>query len=363
MNTPSSSASKSTSSCRPIPKSSAAARPASIPRTPTSRPARLSGIARRTSGNEPPRVRAGDEDRPRPQLQHCRFTKWDRKQYYYPDLPKGYQISQYDLRSVTTAGWKSISIRRPAKSGGGHCARPPRGGRRQEHARRVRRGTDSQVDLNRAGTPLLEIVSQPDLRSAREAALYLDELRLLLCISASPIATCRRGAFAATPTSTCMCIPNPEKDSHTHRRNQEPQQLPQRRTRHRARGQAAVGRLPETGRAMETLQDHARLGCGTRFHLSTPQQGRGGRLPLFPRSGPRPRDGDGRRGRSCSRFHRRNPQGSPFPLCDDMGPFRLRLPRDRRPGAGVCRLLRAVAVGCGDGKQAANWATQDILRK
>jgi aspartyl-tRNA(Asn)/glutamyl-tRNA(Gln) amidotransferase subunit B len=117
-------------------------------------------------------------------------TKWDRKNYYYPDLPKNYQISQYDL-PFSTGGYLEIEIPSPPT--------PLPQGARGESTKRIGlirvhleedagkmmhdesgRGRDSKVDLNRAGTPLLEIVSQPDMRSPEEAKAYLEELRLLL---------------------------------------------------------------------------------------------------------------------------------------------------------------------------------------
>ncbi len=69
--------------------------------------------------------------------QIARFTKWDRKNYYYPDLPKGYQISQFDL-PLSHDGWLEIGDpkERFAAQAGRHHPRPPRRGRRQEHARR-----------------------------------------------------------------------------------------------------------------------------------------------------------------------------------------------------------------------------------
>jgi aspartyl-tRNA(Asn)/glutamyl-tRNA(Gln) amidotransferase subunit B len=109
----------------------------------------------------------------------ARFTKWDRKQYYYPDLPKGYQISQYDL-PFSHDGWleafgdedmpRRIRIRRA------HLEEDAGKNLHDETGR----GADSRVDLNRTGTPLLEIVSEPDIRSAAEAKSYLEELHLLL---------------------------------------------------------------------------------------------------------------------------------------------------------------------------------------
>jgi aspartyl-tRNA(Asn)/glutamyl-tRNA(Gln) amidotransferase subunit B len=109
------------------------------------------------------------------------LTKWDRKQYYYPDLPKGYQISQYDL-PFSSEGWLEISTDAPS-------AQQRRIGIIRAHLEEdagknfhdeTGGGGDSLVDLNRAGTPLLEIVTKPDIRSAAEAHAFLDELKLLL---------------------------------------------------------------------------------------------------------------------------------------------------------------------------------------
>ncbi|MEX0586870.1 MAG: Asp-tRNA(Asn)/Glu-tRNA(Gln) amidotransferase subunit GatB [Pirellulales bacterium] len=110
-----------------------------------------------------------------------RSTKWDRKQYYYPDLPKGYQISQYDL-PMSQDGYLEI---RDAKG----AFEPKRVGIIRAHLEEdagksmhdeAAGKADSRIDLNRAGTPLLEIVTQPDLRSAAEAKAFLNELKLLL---------------------------------------------------------------------------------------------------------------------------------------------------------------------------------------
>jgi aspartyl-tRNA(Asn)/glutamyl-tRNA(Gln) amidotransferase subunit B len=109
------------------------------------------------------------------------FTKWDRKQYYYPDLPKGYQISQYDL-PFSHDGWLAISdpkSRFEPKRVGIIRAHLEEDAGKSLHDEQA--GTaDSRIDLNRAGTPLLEIVTQPDMRSAAEAKAYLTELKLLL---------------------------------------------------------------------------------------------------------------------------------------------------------------------------------------
>ncbi len=107
------------------------------------------------------------------------FTKWDRKNYFYPDLPKGYQISQFDL-PICGEGYITID----KSDGESKHIRLVRAHLEEDagkslHDESARRGS-SRIDLNRTGTPLLEIVSQPDMRSAEEARLYLTELKMLL---------------------------------------------------------------------------------------------------------------------------------------------------------------------------------------
>jgi len=109
------------------------------------------------------------------------FTKWDRKNYFYPDLPKGYQTSQFDL-PMSEEGYLDIKstkdefeprrvriIRAHLEEDAGKSIHDEAAGK-----------ADSRIDLNRTGTPLLEIVSYPDMRSAAEAKAYMQELRLLL---------------------------------------------------------------------------------------------------------------------------------------------------------------------------------------
>ncbi len=103
------------------------------------------------------------------------FSKFDRKNYFYPDLPKAYQISQYD-RPLNSSGWLEI---------------PAGEGKRRIGITRAHLEEDagklvhfeegwSGVDYNRAGIPLLEIVSEPDLRAPREAGEYLKALRAVM---------------------------------------------------------------------------------------------------------------------------------------------------------------------------------------
>lgn len=103
--------------------------------------------------------------------------KFDRKQYFYPDLPKGYQISQYD-EPICVGGYLDIKGKRIGIT---------RAHLEEDAGKLVHAGADglagsnySLVDLNRAGTPLLEIVSEPDMRSSDEAKAYVEELRNIL---------------------------------------------------------------------------------------------------------------------------------------------------------------------------------------
>ena len=106
------------------------------------------------------------------------FTKWDRKNYYYPDLPKNYQISQYDL-PFSQGGTLTIPVRKDG--GGGSTVRLTRV-HLEEDTGKLTHGTAgfSEVDLNRAGIPLMEIVTEPDIRTVADAKGCLEELRLTL---------------------------------------------------------------------------------------------------------------------------------------------------------------------------------------
>jgi aspartyl-tRNA(Asn)/glutamyl-tRNA(Gln) amidotransferase subunit B len=106
-------------------------------------------------------------------------SRWDRKNYFYPDLPKGYQISQFDLPLAsngrldveTATGPVSVRIRR---------AHLEEDTARLVHAERPDGHRVSLLDFNRSGAPLMEIVTEPDLHSAEAARRYAEELQLLL---------------------------------------------------------------------------------------------------------------------------------------------------------------------------------------
>ena len=104
------------------------------------------------------------------------FTKWDRKSYYYPDLPKNYQISQYDL-PLSTNGYIEI----PFGSGRTKKIGIIRAHLEEDAGKNLHTAGDfSQVDLNRTGTPLLEIVTEPDMNSGAEVRALAAELQRMV---------------------------------------------------------------------------------------------------------------------------------------------------------------------------------------
>ena len=106
----------------------------------------------------------------------ARFTKWDRKSYYYPDLPKNYQISQYDL-PLGANGFIEI----PLEAGQTKRIRILRVHLEEDAGKNLHAtGNFSQVDLNRAGTPLLEIVTEPDMNDPAEVRALAVELQRIV---------------------------------------------------------------------------------------------------------------------------------------------------------------------------------------
>jgi aspartyl-tRNA(Asn)/glutamyl-tRNA(Gln) amidotransferase subunit B len=142
------------------------------------------------------------------------FTKWDRKGYYYPDLPKNYQISQYDL-PLGTGGFIEI----PGKTG-----TVPRRQELSRFSKKIRvirvhleedagknlhsAGNFSQIDLNRAGTPLLEIVTEPDMNSAAEVRTLAVELQRMVRFLGVSVADMQKGHIRFEPNINLVITKN-----------------------------------------------------------------------------------------------------------------------------------------------------------
>ena len=118
-------------------------------------------------------------------------TRWDRKNYFYPDLPKGYQISQYEI-PLAAAGRLVVDT-----SDGPFEIRIRRAHLEEDTAKLVHSEVGSRrvslVDFNRSGAPLMEIVTEPDLRTAEQARRYAEELQLLLRAIGASDADMERG--------------------------------------------------------------------------------------------------------------------------------------------------------------------------
>jgi aspartyl-tRNA(Asn)/glutamyl-tRNA(Gln) amidotransferase subunit B len=113
---------------------------------------------------------------------HCRvnpFSRFARKNYFYPDLPKGYQISQYD-QPLAEHGWLEVSVDGQRKRIGVTRVHLEDDAGKSVHDGFKDSDRYTYVDLNRSGTPLIEIVSEPDLRSSDEAYEYLSELKQVM---------------------------------------------------------------------------------------------------------------------------------------------------------------------------------------
>src|SRR3990172_6582030 len=253
-----------------------------------------------------------------------------RKNYFYPDLPKGFQISQYEapLASGGVVAVPSGTLGAVPFEGRERTVRIRRVHLEEDTGKLVHRGQDSLVDFNRAGVPLLEIVSEPDLTSVEQAKAFATELRSLLRTLGVTSGDMEKGAIRfeanisrdrqrARPDfgragqglrhRAALPAPHPRRHQRRHGegrhslrgqhlrpalqrhdarhsdRDQEPELVPGDGAggdvRDRAPGAAARRRAG--GRA-----GNARLGRSPPRDAVAAGQGRRPRLPLFPRAGP-----------------------------------------------------------------------------
>ena len=142
-------------------------------------------------------------------------TKFDRKNYFYPDLPKGYQISQYDLplsrNGRLQVGERMVRIRRA------HLEEDT--GSLKHAGDALHSAHESLVDLNRAGVPLMEIVTEPDLRSADEARDYAVALRGLLRWIGVSEADMEKGQLRVEPNISVRRVGTSELGTKTELKN------------------------------------------------------------------------------------------------------------------------------------------------
>ena len=131
----------------------------------------------------------------------ARFTKWDRKSYYYPDLPKNYQISQYDL-PLSFDGRFDVPVNGVLKP-----IRIRRAHLEEDAGKNIHESPSvTRVDLNRTGTPLLEIVTEPDITSADEAYWFCVELQRLVTYIGVSEANMQKGQMRFEPNINVRII-------------------------------------------------------------------------------------------------------------------------------------------------------------
>jgi aspartyl-tRNA(Asn)/glutamyl-tRNA(Gln) amidotransferase subunit B len=139
-----------------------------------------------------------------------RYSKFDRKNYPYPDLMKGYQISQYDL-PIGLKGWLNIEVDGVKKKVG-----ITRVHLEEDVAKMIHHNPEnghegySLVDINRAGTPLMEIVGEPDLRTPEEARQYLIKLRSILQYLGVSTGNMEEGSFRCDANISIRPVGSPE---------------------------------------------------------------------------------------------------------------------------------------------------------
>jgi aspartyl-tRNA(Asn)/glutamyl-tRNA(Gln) amidotransferase subunit B len=174
-----------------------------------------------------------------------RQTRFDRKNYFYPDLPKGYQISQYDLPLCRggrlDVGGRTVRITRV------HLEEDT--GKLLHTGDALQRATESLVDLNRAGVPLMEIVSEPDLGSAEEARDYAVTLREVLRAIGASEADMEKGQLRAEANVSVRRQGTSQLGTKTELKNINSFRALQRAVDHEIRRQ--VGVLESGGRVVQ----------------------------------------------------------------------------------------------------------------
>ena len=139
----------------------------------------------------------------------ARRSVFARKNYFYPDLPKGYQISQYELPVVKQGKLKIMLDDGTVKTVG-----ITRAHLEEDAGKSLHEGLAhaSGIDLNRAGTPLLEIVSEPDMRSAKEAVAYMKKIHTLVRYLEICDGNMQEGSFPLR-RECCRCGPSIGRNS------------------------------------------------------------------------------------------------------------------------------------------------------
>ena len=212
-----------------------------------------------------------------------RFAKFDRKNYFYPDMPKNYQITQYDKPS-TANGHVEFEF-----NGGLARVRITRAHLEEDVGKNIHFERNSGVDFNRAGVPLMEIVSEPDLTSADMAYEYLNALKDILIYGGVSDCDMEKGMVRCDVNVSVRPRGTKELGAKIEIKNMNSFSGVRRALEYEIPRQIEVA---EEGRQADPI--HAPLGRRGGRHRGDAHEGTCARLPLFPRSGPDAVRADGR---------------------------------------------------------------------
>lgn len=292
-------------------------------------------------------------------------TRWDRKQYYYPDLPKAYQISQYD-QPFSARGWLDVPPEKP--DGQATRIRITRAHLEEDAGKNVHdesgRGADSGVDLNRTGTPLLEIVSEPDIRSAAEARRYLESLRTLLLFLGVSDCNMQEGSLRCdanvnlhvrSADGSTVATPIVELKNMNSFRNVElaiEYEVRRQLQQFMKTGQK-IGDVPKQTRGWDAER-------GETFTQREKEESSDYRY--FPDPDLQPVVVTQEEIEAIRRILPETPAAKRIRFCSHLGLSEYDADVILDQGPELTAWFEEVATQCGDGKTAANWVTQDILR-
>ena len=207
-------------------------------------------------------------------------SKFDRKNYFYPDLPKGYQISQYD-KPIGEHGYVEIEVNGETKRIGIMRVHLEEDAGKSMHAAD---GSHTLVDYNRTGVPLIEIVSEPDIRSPEEARLYLEALKSIM--QYCDVSDCRMEEGSLRCDANISLRPVGSTTFGNKVGVEEHELVPQRAARARVRGRAAVASmLRQNGEPV--LQETRRFDEATQTTVSMRPKEEAHDYRYFPRTGSR----------------------------------------------------------------------------
>ena len=190
---------------------------------------------------------------------HCtiaNYSIFDRKSYFYPDLPKGYQISQYQ-QPLCQGGYIDIP-----SDGGTRPIRLVRIHMEEDAGKNIHEEGGSLVDFNRSGVPLVEIVSEPDIRTAEEAAAYLHELRAILRYTGASEARMEEGNMRCDVNVSVRLKGATEYGTKTEIKNLNSMRFVEKAIAHEVARQIAVlesgGRIPQETHLWDPVREETR---------------------------------------------------------------------------------------------------------